>query len=269
MQPRLWTAAFLLLATACGPSTQQAAPAEPAPTTTTEAPRSLEMEAPPPPRPVAAPVAAPEPTEVDHELADDTTLVARSKGEVEVYERPGEAEPALVLPATTILGTVTVLAAAGEPVDGWVEVMLPVRPNGSTGWVRVDDIDFYLVEGRIVVELGERRLTYYLSGEEVLSSSVAIGTSRNPTPTGTFFVTDSVTLSNPDSPWGPHALGISGRSETITEYNGGDGIIGIHGTNKPSSIGEAASLGCVRLPNKVITLLHSLVPIGTPVEIRA
>jgi lipoprotein-anchoring transpeptidase ErfK/SrfK len=82
-------------------------------------------------------------------------------------------------------------------------------------------------------------------------------------------VTDNVTLANPGSPWGPHALGLSARSDTITEFNGGDGIVGIHGTNRPDSIGEAASLGCVRVPNEVIVQLHQLVQIGTPVEIRA
>ncbi|HEY6627827.1 MAG TPA: L,D-transpeptidase, partial [Acidimicrobiia bacterium] len=74
---------------------------------------------------------------------------------------------------------------------------------------------------------------------------------------------------NPDSAWGPHAFGLSARSETITEYNGGDGIIGIHGTNRPGSIGNAASLGCVRVPNEMITKLHGMVPIGTPVTITA
>jgi lipoprotein-anchoring transpeptidase ErfK/SrfK len=55
----------------------------------------------------------------------------------------------------------------------------------------------------------------------------------------------------------------------VTEFNGGDGIVGIHGTNRPSSIGNAASLGCIRLPNEMIARLHAMVPIGTPVEIRA
>jgi lipoprotein-anchoring transpeptidase ErfK/SrfK len=120
-----------------------------------------------------------------------------------------------------------------------------------------------------VVDLSDRELTYYKGGEEVLTSVVAIGTSRNPTPTGHFYITDNVTMANPNSPWGPHAFGLSARSDTITEYNGGDGIVGIHGTNRPGSIGNAASLGCVRLPNDVITHLHELIAIGTPVEIRA
>ena len=121
----------------------------------------------------------------------------------------------------------------------------------------------------MVINLSERVLTYYNNGEEVLSTPVAIGTSRNQTPTGDYFITDNVTLADPNSPWGPHAFGISARSDTITEYNGGDGIIGIHGTNKPGSVGDAVSLGCIRLPNDVITRLHEMIPIGTPVTIAA
>lgn len=202
-------------------------------------------------------------------LSDDATLVAKVRGKLNVYAEKGDSSPTTTLPETTILGTVTVLTVVDGPEDGWMKVMLPIRPNGSEGWVNEDDVDLFIVEGKLVVDLSEKQLTYYRNGEALISSVVAIGTSRNPTPTGQFFVTDNVTLSDPTSPWGPHALGLSGRSDTITEYNGGDGIIGIHGTNRPSSIGNAASLGCVRLPNEVITQLHEAIAIGTPVEIRA
>lgn len=196
------------------------------------------------------------------------TLVALTQGETDVYPEPGAPEPSLTLPATTILGTQTVLGIV-ELVEDWALVRLPVRPNGSTGWVKTSDIRLYTVSGKIVVDLSAKSLTYFDNGEEVLTSTIAIGSSRNPTPTGTFFVTDSVQLGNPNSPWGPHALGLSAYSDTITEYNGGPGIIGIHGTNKPGSIGTAASLGCVRVPNELITMLYAIVDIGTPVEIRA
>nr|MDP9493870.1 L,D-transpeptidase [Actinomycetota bacterium] len=168
-----------------------------------------------------------------------------------------------------ILGTITVVEVIEGPIDGWALVRLPVRPNGTQGWVMVSDLMLYVVDSKVEIDLSDRSLTYYEGGEEVLSTPVAVGTDRNPTPVGDFFVTDSVTLANPGSPWGPHAFGISARSDTITEYNGGDGIIGIHGTNRPASIGNAASLGCVRVPNEVITALHEIVPIGTPVEITA
>ncbi|MFQ5523754.1 MAG: L,D-transpeptidase, partial [Acidimicrobiia bacterium] len=188
-------------------------------------------------------------------------------GEIDVYAHRADPEPVMTLPATTILGTTTVLLVVDAPADGWARVLLPVRPNGSTGWISLKDVELSTVPGRIVIELGTRTLTYYENDEARVATRVGVGTERNPTPTGTFYVTDSVTLSDANSPWGPAALGLSARSETITEYNGGDGIIGIHGTNKPSSIGGAVSLGCIRLANDVIVQLHELVPLGTPVEI--
>jgi lipoprotein-anchoring transpeptidase ErfK/SrfK len=175
----------------------------------------------------------------------------------------------MTIEQTTILGTVTVLGVVADPPDGWVEVMLPVRPNGSTGWVKADQLSLYVVDGEIVVDLSERRLTYLVDDVEILATEVGIGSKYNQTPTGHYFVTDNVTLANPNSPWGPHALGLSARSETVTEFNGGDGIIGIHGTNNASSIGGNISLGCVRLPNEMITILHELVPLGTRVTVTA
>ena len=49
---------------------------------------------------------------------------------------------------------------------------------------------------------------------------------------------------------------------------GGDGQIGIHGTNQPASIGNAVSHGCVRVPNEIITQLAHNLPLGTPVTIH-
>lgn len=255
----------LLLIAACGGTS--AAPSSTttstlAPTTTTTIHYPADIEAPPDPRPVFQGLAT-------ESLESGATLVAMVNGDVDVYESADADEPFTVVPATTILGTVTVLTVVDGPRDGWAEVMLPVRPNESTGWVETDDMELYVVEGRVVIDLSEKWLTYYENEEMVLETSVAIGSERNPTPTGSFFITDNVTLANPNSPWGPHALGTSARSDTITEYNGGDGIIGIHGTNRPSSIGKAASLGCVRLPNDVIVQLHEMIPIGTPVDIIA
>ena len=201
-------------------------------------------------------------------LPEGASLVLAAREPVEVFTAPDDPEPFRTLEAKTILETTTVVTVLEGPDNGWARVMLPGRPNGSEGWVRSDDMTPFVVEGRVVVDLSDRTLTFYVDEEEILSTEVAIGTGRNPTPTGTFFVTDNVTLTDPNSVWGPHALGLSARSETITEYNGGDGIVGIHGTNRPASIGEPASLGCVRVPNDAITRLHDLVLVGTPVEIR-
>lgn len=196
-------------------------------------------------------------------------LAVYARGPVDVYATPDDDTPWTTVEPLTILGTATVLAVISGPVDGWAQVMLPMRPNGSTGWVRADDVWFYVADGEIFVDLTERHLTYEVGGVPILETDVGIGSQYNQTPTGLFFVTDNVTLADPNGPWGPRALGLSARSDSITSFNGGDGIIGIHGTNNQSSIGSNISLGCIRLPNDMITLLSDLVPIGTKVEISA
>ena len=199
----------------------------------------------------------------------ESTLAAYAHGPLEVFATPNDPKgPTRTQEANTILGTVTVLAVLSPPEAGWVEVMLPGRPNGSTGWVRANQVSLFIVDGHITVDLSDKVLTYVIDDVEVLRTQVGIGSPHNETPVGEFFVTDNVRLADPTGPWGSHALGLSGRSDTITEFNGGDGIIGIHGTNNPASIGDDISLGCVRLPNDMIALLYELVPIGTRVTVQ-
>jgi len=194
-------------------------------------------------------------------------VVAYSQGELEVFPSPASPGQGKLLPATTILGTPQVYLVEGLPSSGWVRLALPGRPNGSTGWALASDLEFEIVDQAIKVDLSDRTLALIENGVEVMLAPVAVGSAVNPTPTGQFYVTDIVQLADPGSAWGPFALGISARSDTITEFNGGDGIIGIHGTNRPATIGEAVSLGCIRLDNQLITQLVALVGLGTPVEI--
>ncbi len=105
-------------------------------------------------------------------------------------------------------------------------------------------------------------------GNVVLETPVAVGSSDNPTPTGDFYVTDLLDTGNATSAYGPFAFGLSGHSETLSEFGGGDGQVGIHGTNQPSSIGNAVSHGCVRVPNDIVVQLAHSLPLGTPVSIH-
>ena len=69
--------------------------------------------------------------------------------------------------------------------------------------------------------------------------------------------------------YGAYAYGLSGYSETFTTFAGGDGQLGIHGTNDPDSLGTNVSSGCVRLHNDDVTYLVETVglPIGVPVDV--
>lgn len=194
--------------------------------------------------------------------------IAHAAGDVLVYPAPDAPVQSRVVPATTILGSPTVLPVVEGPVDGWIKVSLPGRPNEATGWVEVGQFTYATVDQRIEVDLAAATLTLFVRDEPILTTDVAVGSPDNPTPPGSFFVTDIVKLTDPSGPWGPFAIGLSARSDTITEFNGGDGIIGIHGTNRPDRIGDPVSLGCVRVPNEIIAEIAAQVQLGIPVVIK-
>jgi lipoprotein-anchoring transpeptidase ErfK/SrfK len=117
------------------------------------------------------------------------------------------------------------------------------------------------------VDLGDRTLTLS-EGDRVLErTTVAVGKTGTPTPTGRFYTTILMRSDDPSGPYGPYAFGLSGYSEVLTEFAGGPGQIGIHGTNDPSALGSAVSFGCIRMDNAAIRRLASRVPLGTPVRV--
>jgi len=150
----------------------------------------------------------------------------------------------------------------------WYRVRLPVRPNGIEGYIHADDVRLVRVHTRITVDLSERELVLHRDGEPVLHSLVAIGAPGTPTPTGRYYVNQRLIASDATGPWGPGALGISAFSDVLQEWIQG-GPIAIHGTNAPSSIGQAASHGCIRLPNDVLNRVFEAADAGTPVIIQA
>lgn len=207
--------------------------------------------------------AAPDPTSAD------PALVARLHGATDVFQAPGGALDRTI-EATTGFGSVSVLLVtrAGTGDDaGWLEVLLPGRPNGSIGWIRSDAAEVRDIDLEVQVDLTARELVLLDAGEEVWSTAAAIGDADHPTPTGRFYVTDKLDTGDPDGAYGPYALGLSAHSDVLTQFAGGDGQIGIHGTNVPSSIGEAASHGCLRIDNALVAELAVLLPLGTPVTI--
>jgi lipoprotein-anchoring transpeptidase ErfK/SrfK len=193
-------------------------------------------------------------------------LVARADHDVDIHPAKGDDTVSQTLPATTGFGSARALMVTADEGD-WLEVLLPTRPNGSTGWVRRADVEVRSVDFELRVDLTARTLTLLDGGAEMLATPVAIGSGDAPTPTGTFSIVDKLVTNDGASAYGPYALGLSGHSDVLTEFAGGDGQVGIHGTNDPSSIGKAVSHGCIRVPNDVITQLNEILPLGTPVTI--
>lgn len=152
-----------------------------------------------------------------------------------------------------------------------VEVHLPVRPNGSSGWVNIADVTVSRVPYRIEVGISEHRIRVFQDDEVIVDEPVGVGRTDRPTPGGVYYLKELLQPPDPNGPYGTYAYGLSGFSNVLTSFNGGPGVIGIHGTNDPSAIGSDVSSGCIRLNNDVIERLVEVVglPLGTPVEILA
>jgi lipoprotein-anchoring transpeptidase ErfK/SrfK len=196
------------------------------------------------------------------------TAATTKGGPIQVYDLPNGAVQTTLSARTDYLQPRTFLVVEKSP--DWLKVLLPMRPNNSTGWIRASDVNLSDVPYEIHVNLDEHMLRMFKDGQEVLSSPVVIGAPGTPTPLGTFYITDPVDLkASPNGAYGAYALGLSGYSEVLMSFNGGPGQIAVHGTNNPSQVGQNISNGCVRVPNDIIVQIADQAPLGTPVIISA
>ena len=152
---------------------------------------------------------------------------------------------------------------------GWVQVLLPVRPNGTTGWVRKKDVTLTPNRYSVDVSLSQNQITVHDGDLVLFQEPVAAGAPETPTPTGRYFT--RVLLQNPDpsNVYGPFAFGLSAHSDALDTFNGGDAEVGIHGNTDASVLGQDVTHGCIRISNDTITKLALLLPLGTPVNIVA
>jgi hypothetical protein len=204
-------------------------------------------------------------------LPEDVDVLAISTERViSVWEHPTSADPAFALDTRNPVGAFSPMLideAKRRAGEAWYRVFLPLRPNGSSAWVRESDIELRRIDRRIEVDLSERVLSYFVHDELEERFEVGVGTDATPTGTGTFYVWVKIRYSSPYQPYGIAALGLSGFSPVLSDWPGG-GRMAIHGTSSPSDLGNAVSHGCVRVFNDDLKSLLD-VPLGTPVEITA
>lgn len=193
--------------------------------------------------------------------AGGSTIVVRS--------RPG-GPVAARLSARTEFGSPTTLAVAAQR-GRWLGVVTTHLPNGRLGWVdpRESAVRTSTTRIRVVIDLSERRLVVHRGGEVIRRMTVAVGRASSPTPVGRFAVTDKLPGSRYGSYYGCCIVALSAHQPNLPPgWTGGDRIA-VHGTNDPSSIGGAVSAGCPRARAEDLRFLMRVVPLGTPVFVRA
>ena len=127
--------------------------------------------------------------------------------------------------------------------------------------------------GIIYVRTAEKRLYFTLPGARAMVYPIAVGKQGRQW-TGESFVSFKTLhptwkppeMVRKDKPNLPELIGPGPKNPLgVAVLVIGDGRYGIHGTNRPQSIGTEASYGCFRLYNENILELYQIVPIGTPV----
>lgn len=107
---------------------------------------------------------------------------------------------------------------------------------------------------QIEVSFNNRWLRLYKNGVLQKQYPIAVGKMLSETPLGNYIIVNK--QPNPGGPFGTMWMSLSKEH------------YGIHGTNNPNSIGHAVSRGCIRLHNKDVEELASMIPIGTQVIIH-
>ena len=218
----------------------------------------------PTPTPTPTPTATPDPF-----VATIATATAES---VDVYPEAGAAAPSSTVAAKDVVslpGQIPLTFLVTAQQDGWLQVALPVRPNGSTGWLKASDVTLSTTDYQVQVALAEHKLSLLKAGQVVMEAPVGVGADDKPTPGGTYYIKELLQPPTPGGVYGAYAYGLSGYSPVLQSFAGGQGVIGIHGTNEPESVGTDVSHGCIRMLDADITRLVQEfgLPLGTPVQI--
>jgi lipoprotein-anchoring transpeptidase ErfK/SrfK len=192
-----------------------------------------------------------------------------------VHQKPAAGSPQVSMLAARrpITGEQTTLPVIARSIAAggarWLRVMLPGRPDGSTGWISQQGTSALVTAWAVVVELAARRVNVYNDAHRVRTFQAVVGKPSTPTPSGQFFVEETLQMSAGE-PGGPFALALSARSNALQEFEGGPGQIAIHGRdNLGGTLGTAASHGCIRLATASIDWLATRIGPGTPVTIEA
>jgi hypothetical protein len=164
--------------------------------------------------------------------------------------------------------TYLVLSSAIVGGSRWLQIRVPMRPNGRVGWVSAGALGpLQTTHTEIIVNRRRLLLSVYRSGRRLFTAPVGIGRIRNPdrqTPAGHFWITESFPSTDPF--YGPWAFGTSDYA-TDTDFPD-DSVVGIHGTNEPQLIPGNPSHGCIRLRDADVVRLARYVRIGTPVRVQ-
>ena len=123
-------------------------------------------------------------------------------------------------------------------------------------------------EKKIYINLASRLMLFYDGDTKLAVYHLGVGKVSTPTPRGYYQITEKAINPSWIDPSDPEYEIPSGPDNPLGyRWMQFDGNYGIHGTNRPESIGGYVSNGCIRMNERDVEELFDSVEIGTPVEI--
>ena len=241
----------------------------------TEPPESSDPDPPAPPPPPEPQTLPPPETP---SWSPVTVLVSKDtvNGIVPVYDAPGGDRLSFTdgeVWSYTFRGNrLIVRVLQGTQGDEWAQVELPVRPNGSRGWIRTDSFNWSTVNHHILIDLSDRLVALFDGDDLVTYTRAIVGKSTTPTPALRGFIVEKLpnhSQQHASAVLGDWILMLSFFSQALDSFSGGLPRIALHGTHIPDRVGEALSNGCIRIPNNIIEVIARTAPLGTVVNISA
>ncbi len=202
------------------------------------------------------------------------TFTARILEPTAIRRRPdGDSVRWLARTKTKWSGSIQKLMVLGSRLVGgkfWLRVRLPIRPNDASGWIPRDRVVLARSDAFILIDRSRRKLYMYRKGRLVRRWSVVVGTPSTPTPIGLFALYDRVPQADPNGFIGPWAVPLTAHSNALRRYDGGPGLVALHGRAGASlldPLGTASSHGCIRMNNNRVRYIIRR-SMGTAVKIR-
>jgi L,D-transpeptidase ErfK/SrfK len=203
---------------------------------------------------------ASEPGQAQQELARALARLPAVFGQPKSYQRNGTEDVYRIARRFGVSASAIHNANTGDLTEGNELLLIPKEHIAPPS----------IADG-IVVNLAERGLYLYSSGQPIRQYPVAIGRRGWETPTGEFTIANKAknptwfppswaveeepVPPGPDNPLGDRWMGLSVRG------------YGIHATNAASTVGRYLSHGCMRMYPEHARELYGLVKVGTPVTI--
>lgn len=165
----------------------------------------------------------------------------------------------------TVIGSPLVFLVVDNHGD-WLEVMTPTRPNQQVGWLATDQVTLSTHEWHMEIDVTDNMLRVWDGPDLRIETSTVDGKPATPTPLGRYYINE-VQQQSPTGVYGSWIISTNGFSDSLERFSGEVPIFAVHGTNRPATMGQDLSNGCVRVPNDIVDFIAAHVPAGTPLDV--